>query len=108
MQRVTWIAVGSFAKVCGLFGVLNGLIVGLIIGISGLMMIPLEIQAGSLAVMALFSGVQLLVMPIASGVIYFVLGALAAWLYNVYARRFGGIEIELESVAAQPADPVVS
>ena len=107
MQRVTWIAVGSFAKVCGLFGVLNGLIVGLIIGIIGLMMIPIE-QAGSLAVMALFSGVQLLVMPIASGVIYFVLGALAAWLYNVYARRFGGIEIELESVAAQPADPVAS
>ena len=106
MQRVTWIAVGSFAKVCGLFGVLNGLIVGLIV--SGLMMIPLEIQAGSLPVMALFSGVQLLVMPIASGVIYFVLGALAAWLYNVYARRFGGIEIELESVAAQPADPVAS
>jgi hypothetical protein len=35
-------------------------------------------------------------MPILYGVLGFIVGAIAALLYNIAARRFGGIELELE------------
>ncbi len=111
MQRVTRIAGGSFAKVCGISGVVYGLVVGsIIIGLTIILGANSAVVhgVGSLKITALFGVIQLMVMPIVSGVFHFVFGAFAAWLYNVYARRFGGVEVELESVAAGPADSVSS
>lgn len=38
----------------------------------------------------------ILVFPIIHAALYFVLGALSAWLYNIFARWLGGVDVDLE------------
>jgi hypothetical protein len=40
--------------------------------------------------------------PILYGLIGFLMGALAAWVYNFAARQIGGIQLELRPVVARP------
>ncbi len=39
---------------------------------------------------------MLFFLPITYGIMGFLLGAFYAWLYNLIADRFGGLEIEME------------
>ena len=113
MQRLQRLSVGSFAKFCGLCGVVYGLVAAGIVYVVGSIAFlgnilgagPFEQGLGHLT--PLFGGLVLL-LPICHGVSALVGGALFAWLYNVYARRCGGIEVEWESVASQPDDRVAS
>lgn len=43
-----------------------------------------------------FGGVLMIFMPILYAVIGFLMTALMCWMYNVIAKRIGGIEIEVE------------
>jgi len=38
--------------------------------------------------------------PVIYGAMGFVIGALTAWIYNLVARRIGGIQLELKPVVA--------
>ena len=40
--------------------------------------------------------------PFLYGGIGFIFGAIGAWIYNLIAKRLGGIEIQLEPVSASP------
>lgn len=86
MTKITKFGVLSVAKLQGIVMAIMGLIVGLII---------VSINATSFGVLrSLFFAI--IVFPIFYGILGFVLGALGAFLYNLVAKRIGGIEIELE------------
>ena len=44
----------------------------------------------------LFGGGAILFLPVLYGVLGFLSGALMAWLYNVVAGHFGGIDMQVE------------
>ncbi len=82
---------------------------GAIYGCLGLVLLPLFLLAGVAALMsgqdsASFSGAAMLFFAILAPIIYgamgFVIGALMAWIYNLVARRIGGMKLELKPVAA--------
>ncbi len=94
-------------------------IMGLIYGCLGLIFAPfllLVALLGSLAGQAktpfagIFGLVLAVLMPILYGAMGFVMGAIGALLYNVFARWAGGIELELDvcpvgTVAPYPLVP---
>jgi len=82
---------------------------GAIHGCLGLIMLPIFLLAGVATLMsgqdsASVSGAVLLffaiLAPIFYGAMGFVVGALMAWVYNLVARRIGGMKLELKPVAA--------
>lgn len=98
MQRIKSVGVLSCAK---MLGVLYGCI--------GLLVIPIALIAG-MASMATqqtnsaISGAAMLAFgilaPVFYGAVGFVGGAIGAWIYNLIAKRLGGIEIQLEPAPA--------
>jgi hypothetical protein len=80
----------------------------------GLVILPFLVLAGFASMLvgqrgAAMSGVGMLILailaPILYGVMGFLIGALTAWIYNLVARRVGGIRLELkpDSVSVLPA-----
>jgi hypothetical protein len=98
MQRIKSVGVLSCAKM-----------LGVLYGCMGLLLLPFALVAG-LASMATqqansaIGGAAILAFGILAPVIYgamgFVFGAIGAWIYNLIAKRLGGIEIQLEPVPA--------
>ena len=89
----------SCGKVGGvLYGVM-GLILGVLFALfsllgAGAAAMQSE-QAGGALFGALFGVGAVVLMPIFYGVLGFVSGVVTAWIYNVIAGRFGGIELEI-------------
>lgn len=89
-------------------------IVGATYGAMGLIFSPFFVIASLIAAafgnhaesaLTLAGGIAAaVVMPILYGGLGFVVGALGAWVYNMVAHRFGGIEIELQDIAS-PGNP---
>ena len=48
-----------------------------------------------------FGGLVMIFMPILYAIIAFLMTALWCWIYNIIAKRIGGIEIDLEAVEEQ-------
>lgn len=48
-----------------------------------------------------FGGIIMIFMPIIYGIMGFLMTALWCWIYNVIAKRIGGIEVELETMEEQ-------
>jgi hypothetical protein len=48
-----------------------------------------------------FTGVMYLLSPIINAVAGFISGALGAWVYNIVAKKIGGIELILEQMPTQ-------
>jgi hypothetical protein len=80
-------------------------IMGLVYGCLGLIFIPFFLLMGLIGSMAgakeaAFSGVIGIVfaifMPVVYGVMGFVMGAIGALLYNLFANWIGGIEMQVE------------
>jgi hypothetical protein len=100
MQRIKSVGVLSCAK-----------ILGVLYGCMGLLFIPIAL-IGGLASMAgqqtnaVIGGAAMLAFGIVAPFLYggmgFVFGAIGAWIYNLIAKRLGGIEIQLEPVSADP------
>lgn len=96
MQRIKSVGILSCAKM-----------LGILYGCMGLLFIPIAL-IGGLASMATqqsngaIGGAAMLAFGIIAPFLYggmgFVFGALAAWIYNLIAKRLGGIEIQLEPV----------
>lgn len=90
------IGILSLAKIAGLFGVLYGLISGILISI-------IYSKAGSIPGLAEQLGMinqlgysSLIILPILYGIIYFLVGIITAFIYNLLAKKVGGIELSLE------------
>ena len=93
MQTIKSVDVMSCAKV-----------MGILYGVLGIFIVPVMLLGG-LASMAsgqreaAIPGVVFIVIGILAPFLYggmgFVMGALGAWIYNVIAKRIGGIQIEL-------------
>jgi hypothetical protein len=80
-------------------------ILGLIYGCMGLIFAPFFLLFGLLAALAgqekgpfagIFGVIFALLMPVFYAAIGFVMGAIGALLYNLFARWVGGFELEIE------------
>jgi hypothetical protein len=94
MQRIRSVGVLSCAKM-----------LGIIYGCMGLLFIPIALIGGLASMVSqqpnsAVSGAAMLAFGIFAPFLYggmgFVFGAIGAWIYNLIAKRLGGIEIELE------------
>jgi len=97
------VGVLSLAKLQGLIGVIFGLITGIIFFIAfsivggtinsaaqqlgGNTMGGTPFIAGGLS--------MLIILPIAYGIMFFIVGIIGAWIYNLVAKWVGGLEIHL-------------
>lgn len=100
MQRISSVGVLSCAKMLGvLYGCMALLIIPIFLigGLAGMASRQTNGAIGG-AVMLAFA----ILAPFIYGGIGFVFGAIGAWIYNLIAKRLGGIEIQLESSAAGP------
>jgi hypothetical protein len=84
-------------------------IMGAIYGSLALIFMPFFLLAGFGSLLAgnksgAYSGVAVMCLailaPIMYGIMGFVMGAFSAWVYNFFARRIGGIRLELKAEAA--------
>jgi hypothetical protein len=101
MNRIKSVGVLSCAKMLGvLYGCMGLLFIpfALIAGLAG--MATQQARGSNLAAGAI-SGAVLMVFGILAPFLYgtmgFVFGAIGAWIYNLIAKRLGGIEIQLEA-----------
>ncbi len=84
----------SLANVVGSVYVVLGLIAGAALTIAGLAgLAPSDLDGIERAV---FSPIAIFVLPIVSGIKGYIIGALAAWVFNRVAPATGGLEIEVE------------
>ena len=110
VRRIARIGVGSTAKLCGVIGLAVGLFIIPILWLhtytlSLLPPSPISIHTASLFdLSAVGLAAITIVGPVSTSVSWFITGGLAAWFYNLYARRFGGIEIAMESIARDSED----
>jgi hypothetical protein len=98
MHIVKSVGVMSVAKIMGLIYGCMGLFVApffLMVGLLSSMVAPNRSPAAGIFGVGMGIGLVIFV-PVFYGVIGFVMGALGALLYNVFARWLGGIEMELE------------
>jgi hypothetical protein len=98
MQRITSVGVLSCAKMTSV-----------LYGCMALLVIPFALLGGlaSLATQqtnGAIGGAVIIVLgilaPVLYGVMGFVIGAISAFIYNLIAKRLGGIEIQLEPTPA--------
>jgi hypothetical protein len=84
-------------------------IMGAIYGSLALIFMPFFLLAGFGSLLAgnksgAYSGVAVMCLAILAPIMYaimgFVMGAFSAWVYNFFARRIGGIRLELKAEAA--------
>jgi len=103
--RINKIGVLSSAKIQGATCFVLGLIIGVIYGAFIILysLIGASLVGGD-AKMAVGGGgvvigvIVMIAFPIFYGIMGFVFGALGAFLYNIFARMIGGIEMEVENI----------
>jgi uncharacterized membrane protein YhdT len=91
MTVIKSIDIISWAKIHALFGIVFGLIYGILFAILGTAIGATHGLPG-LTTLGLLS---IIVFPIIFGIMAFICGAILAFLYNIFASKVGGIEIEL-------------
>lgn len=80
----------SVAKILGILYAAIGLILGLFITLASLLG-----ASGEAGVFGVVFGVAAIVLlPVFYGAMGFIVGGIIAWLYNLVAKRIGGIRIE--------------
>lgn len=98
MQRIKSVGVLSCAKM-----------LGVLYGCMGLLFVPIALVGGLAGIASqqtnsAISGAALLAFGILAPFLYggmgFVFGAIGAWIYNLIAKKLGGIEIQLDPVPA--------
>ena len=93
-------------------------IMGAIYGSLGLIFLPFLLLGGFASLLLgrgseAMSGIAMLALavlaPIFYGALGFVMGAFTAWIYNLFARWLGGVQLELTAqIASSPIAPQVS
>lgn len=92
MQKIKKLGVLSVAKLQAVIMA----VVGLFIGVIYALLSPIMRTVGAGGVGADLGPIAIIILPIFYGILGFVFGALGAWLYNLFAKWLGGIEVELE------------
>ncbi|MBN2454405.1 hypothetical protein JXB11_02565 [Candidatus Woesearchaeota archaeon] len=82
------VGVLSVAKMAGIISAVLGLIYGLFMAGIGVLLLFTEPILGILWITSIIWA------PIGYGIMGFLFGALYAWMYNILAKRIGGIEFE--------------
>jgi hypothetical protein len=94
-QEIKHIQPLTVAKIFGLIYGIMGLLFGLIFSLVSTSRILLF--GGTNAIMLLLTVLGItLALTIGYGLLGFLSGAASAWLYNIVAKKIGGIEIELK------------
>jgi hypothetical protein len=91
MTVIKSIEIISWAKIHALFGIVFGLIYGVLFAIMGTA-IGAKFSMPGATTLGLLS---IIVFPIIFGIMAFICGAILAFIYNIFAAKVGGIEIEL-------------
>jgi len=81
----------SWAKIHALFGIVFGLVYGIMVGLV-FTAIGVSMDRGG---MTAFGIASVIIFPIIFGIMSFIMGAIMAFLYNFFASRIGGIQVEL-------------
>lgn len=102
MQVIKKIGVGSAAKIYGLTLALIGAIIGIPYGL--FMSTLLGNMQSGMPFGSAFPFIIIIAIPIIYGLLGFIFGALFAWVYNIIAKKTGGLEIELSEPNNLPAD----
>ena len=86
----------SMGKVIGALHALIGLLLGGIVTIASIIgaSASMSITAGAFSFM--FGIVSVIMFPILYGIIGFIIGVIAALLYNIATHLFGGLNLELK------------
>lgn len=97
MKEIKKIRVLSMAKIFGLTSAIIGLVLGLLIGF---IMFVVGSVIGTSNILSPIYGVSLgilgfVLIPLIHGIFGFLIGALTALLYNIFAQWIGGIEVEI-------------
>lgn len=80
----------SCAKIFTLFAIILGLIAGIVVAIMGTAVGALFDMPG----VTTFGLLSIIVFPIIAAILTFILSAIFAYLYNIFAVSIGGIEVE--------------
>lgn len=97
MKKLNRLGVFSVAKFQGIMMALMGLLFGLMAGGMSSFLGGLAQQSGQdLGFLSSGGWILVLILPIAYGIMGFVMGAIGAFIYNLVAKMVGGIEVELE------------
>ncbi|HVN73339.1 MAG TPA: hypothetical protein VMT44_01960 [Methanoregula sp.] len=91
MTVIKSVEIMSWAKIHALFGIVFGLIYGIIFGVI-LTAVGVGMDRGG---MTAFGIASVVIFPIIFGIMAFIGGAIVAFLYNVFAGKIGGIQVEL-------------
>ena len=91
MAKLTKIGVLSLAKIYAVMFGLAGLVLGVFSAVASLL---LGAAAQSLGAGANLGLIAVIVMPLIYALIGLILGALTALLFNVAAKRMGGLEVD--------------
>jgi len=91
MQEIKSIDIFSWAKIHALFGIVIGLVYGICVAfVFGLFGLAKE-MSGVVA----FGVMSIIIFPIVLGISGFICGAIMAFLYNIFASKVGGVQVEL-------------
>jgi hypothetical protein len=91
MTVIKSVEIFSWAKIHSLFGIVFGLIYGVLFAILGTA-IGASFDMPGATTLGILS---IIVFPIIFGIMAFICGAIMAFLYNIFADKIGGIEVEL-------------
>jgi hypothetical protein len=91
MTVIKSVEIISWAKIHALFGIVFGLIYGILFAIMGAAIGATYSLPGATTLGLL----SIIVFPIIFGIMAFICGAIMAFLYNIFADKVGGIEVEL-------------
>ncbi len=93
MKVLKKVSLLSVANVLGMMGVVWGLVIAILaIALGGLITSVLP-GAGAAVGVGIIS---IIVFPLTYGIVGFVAGVICALLYNIVAKRIGGIKIDLK------------
>ena len=93
MAKVKKIKILSFAKFQAVLTALVGLVAGIVYSFGGFIYEALTGTLNSGTALAFFA---LIGMPLSFGIFGFIMGLIEAFLYNLFAKWLGRIEIDFE------------
>jgi hypothetical protein len=91
MAVIKSVEIMSVAKIKALFGIVLGLFWGCLFALFG---VSIGFEK-SIPGVEIFSLAAIIIFPIILGIMALITGAIAGLLYNAFASKVGGIEIEL-------------
>lgn len=92
MAKIKAFKPGSVGKIFALLYGIMGFIMGVVAFLVALVSAAEEESVFGL----LFGAILFFLLPLGYGLLGLVFGYVSAWLYNVAAKRVGGIEVEVE------------